>query len=70
MKKDKNSKKESIHPIRQYISVPYLENEAVFSESEIVHAGNGRHGGLSCHVCGNRNSRCPNCGGSGTPWLI
>ena len=64
---NKPSKKE---PLRLTIPVPNLENEAVFSEQKIVYAGNGEHGGLSCHVCGNRNSRCSNCGGSGTPWLI
>jgi hypothetical protein len=29
-----------------------------------------RHEGLHCHVCNNRNPRCHNCGGHGTPWLI
>lgn len=37
---------------------------------EIARPAIGKHGGLSCHVCGNLNPRCSNCGGDGTPWLI
>jgi len=47
-----------------------LENEAVVAYPSIVRESKNTFGGLSCHVCGNKNRNCPNCGGPGTPWLI
>lgn len=47
-----------------------LENEAVVAYPSIVRASKNTFGGLACHVCGNKDRSCPNCGGPGTPWLI
>lgn len=47
-----------------------LENEAVIEVPGVVQHRAGVFGGLYCHVCRNKDWRCPVCGGPGTPWLI